>query len=444
MVLPWSSNEFTVVHLSSNLKLEYQNFSSIAVGEGFVCGLSKDGKISCHGNVGGVSGKEPRGNYSVIAAGFSHSCSISRDNDIECWGETVVDDTPRGKFNALALGLNRSCSLRTNGTVVCWGQNNFTLPQELERHINSSSMVFSEVSPGPCRNRCPCGAMSGSGSFCSNGGSICRACVSISPSRPSAPSAQPQNRYYKGGRCRIHNSGRLDETGASANVVSDKLQASLVPAVLGKRPRQLTRMGYTRCLEEFSLEILIQATNNFSEEHKMGIGSFGSVYRALFDDGREVAIKRSEMTTTSSYATGIKSDERVLVYEYINNGTLHDHLHKPRSLHFMTWATRLKIALDAARGIEYLHEYAVPPVIHRDIKSSNILLDSTWTAKVKMGSGKIEIKRIENTTNRQVTFCKRRNGLLKKAYELSVLCDAEGALVVFSARGRLYEYANNK
>nr|BBC77268.1 MADS-box transcription factor [Habenaria radiata] len=60
-----------------------------------------------------------------------------------------------------------------------------------------------------------------------------------------------------------------------------------------------------------------------------------------------------------------------------------------------------------------------------------------------MGRGKIEIKRIENTTNRQVTFCKRRNGLLKKAYELSVLCDAEVALVIFSSRGRLYEYANN-
>ncbi|KAJ0263623.1 Floral homeotic protein AGAMOUS [Hirschfeldia incana] len=59
------------------------------------------------------------------------------------------------------------------------------------------------------------------------------------------------------------------------------------------------------------------------------------------------------------------------------------------------------------------------------------------------GRGKIEIKRIENTTNRQVTFCKRRNGLLKKAYELSVLCDAEVALIVFSSRGRLYEYSNN-
>ncbi|XP_071736125.1 floral homeotic protein AGAMOUS-like isoform X2 [Rutidosis leptorrhynchoides] len=69
--------------------------------------------------------------------------------------------------------------------------------------------------------------------------------------------------------------------------------------------------------------------------------------------------------------------------------------------------------------------------------------EEDMTQERKLGRGKIEIKRIENTTNRQVTFCKRRNGLLKKAYELSVLCDAEVALIVFSSRGRLYEYANN-
>ncbi|GMI72917.1 AGAMOUS [Hibiscus trionum] len=69
--------------------------------------------------------------------------------------------------------------------------------------------------------------------------------------------------------------------------------------------------------------------------------------------------------------------------------------------------------------------------------------ESQENSKRTAGRGKIEIKRIENTTNRQVTFCKRRNGLLKKAYELSVLCDAEVALIVFSNRGRLYEYANN-
>nr|QQL01547.1 AGAMOUS 1 [Ceropegia sandersonii] len=78
-----------------------------------------------------------------------------------------------------------------------------------------------------------------------------------------------------------------------------------------------------------------------------------------------------------------------------------------------------------------------------DMACPNQDFESSSSHQRKSGRGKIEIKRIENTTNRQVTFCKRRNGLLKKAYELSVLCDAEVALIVFSSRGRLYEYANN-
>ncbi|CAI8607340.1 unnamed protein product [Vicia faba] len=62
----------------------------------------------------------------------------------------------------------------------------------------------------------------------------------------------------------------------------------------------------------------------------------------------------------------------------------------------------------------------------------------------KMVRGKTEMKRIENATSRQVTFSKRRNGLMKKAFELSVLCDAEIALIVFSPRGRLYEFASSR
>ncbi|KAG1354674.1 putative MADS-box transcription factor 17 [Cocos nucifera] len=59
-----------------------------------------------------------------------------------------------------------------------------------------------------------------------------------------------------------------------------------------------------------------------------------------------------------------------------------------------------------------------------------------------MGRGRVELKRIENKINRQVTFSKRRSGLLKKAYELSVLCDAEIALIIFSSRGKLYEFGS--
>ena len=73
----------------------------------------------------------------------------------------------------------------------------------------------------------------------------------------------------------------------------------------------------------------------------------------------------------------------IWVYEYMKNGSLHDHLHKLQSSPLMlSWATRIKVALDAAKGIEYLHVHAVKPIRHRNIKSSNILLDAMWTAKL--------------------------------------------------------------
>lgn len=74
---------------------------------------------------------------------------------------------------------------------------------------------------------------------------------------------------------------------------------------------------------------------------------------------------------------------------------------------------------------------------------SKFLLDLGWVLK-EMGRGKVELKRIENPTNRQVTFSKRRNGLVKKAFELSILCDAEVALLIFSSSGKVYQFASHE
>ncbi|KAL0009567.1 hypothetical protein SO802_011069 [Lithocarpus litseifolius] len=163
--------------------------------------------------------------------------------------------------------------------------------------------------------------------------------------------------------------------------------------------------------KEFPLQMLLEATNNFSEDHKIGTSSFCSIYRATLNDGRVVVIKRAEISKSKPYESYVNdcgyhdkklealsrlshknlirflgfcedNNERVLVYDYMKHGNLDDHLHKHPSTPLMSWAARIRMALDIARGIEYLHVYAVPPIIHRDIKTSNILLDATWTAKV--------------------------------------------------------------
>ncbi|KAI6695941.1 hypothetical protein NL676_023651 [Syzygium grande] len=156
-------------------------------------------------------------------------------------------------------------------------------------------------------------------------------------------------------------------------------------------------------LEEYSAE-LVCATNNFSDDNKIGMGGSGIVYRGILGDGREVAIKLIELTHRDQiheFITEIKTlghvkhknlirllgfharrSECAIVYEYMNHGSLYYHFHTIGSSTLMSWKARLKVALDVARGIEYLHEFAGPRIVHRDVKSANILLDENWTAKV--------------------------------------------------------------
>uniref|UniRef100_A0A3Q7EQZ7 non-specific serine/threonine protein kinase n=1 Tax=Solanum lycopersicum TaxID=4081 RepID=A0A3Q7EQZ7_SOLLC len=153
----------------------------------------------------------------------------------------------------------------------------------------------------------------------------------------------------------------------------------------------------------FSFEELKKWTNNFSETNDIGCGGYGKVYRGTLPNGELVAIKRAlqgSMQGAHEFKTEIEllsrvhhknvvglagfcfdQAEQMLVYEYIPNGTLKDGLSGKTGIR-LDWMRRLRIAVGAARGLQYLHDLVNPPIIHRDIKSNNILLDDRLNARV--------------------------------------------------------------
>lgn len=149
---------------------------------------------------------------------------------------------------------------------------------------------------------------------------------------------------------------------------------------------------------EFSYEELAKATGDFSLANKIGEGGFGAVYYAELR-GEKAAIKKMDMQATREFLAELKVLTHVhhlnlvrligyctegslfLVYEFIDNGNLSEHL-RGTGRDPLSWSSRVQIALDSARGLEYIHEHTVPVYIHRDIKSANILIDKKFHAKV--------------------------------------------------------------
>ncbi|XP_021766713.1 probable leucine-rich repeat receptor-like protein kinase At5g49770 isoform X1 [Chenopodium quinoa] len=153
----------------------------------------------------------------------------------------------------------------------------------------------------------------------------------------------------------------------------------------------------------FPYDELKKCTNTFSQRNEIGSGGYGKVYKGVLPDGQNVAIKRAQqgsMQGGHEFKTEIEllsrvhhknlvgllgfcfeQGEQMLVYEYMPNGSLRDSLSGRSGIH-LDWKRRLRIALGSARGLAYLHELANPPIIHRDVKSTNILLDENLTAKV--------------------------------------------------------------
>ncbi|XP_077244469.1 putative LRR receptor-like serine/threonine-protein kinase At1g56130 isoform X1 [Tasmannia lanceolata] len=164
---------------------------------------------------------------------------------------------------------------------------------------------------------------------------------------------------------------------------------------------EILRMGATQ--KTFSYSELRTATEDFNPANKLGEGGFGPVYKGTLPDGRIVAVKQlsvtshqgksqfvTEIATISAvqhknlvklFGCCIEGDKRLLVYEYLENKSLDQAVFGEKNLH-LNWSTRYEICLGTARGLAYLHEESTLRIVHRDVKASNILLDSDLNPKI--------------------------------------------------------------
>ncbi|TVU03108.1 hypothetical protein EJB05_51361 [Eragrostis curvula] len=182
---------------------------------------------------------------------------------------------------------------------------------------------------------------------------------------------------------------------------SDTARIAFVPMLNSYNSFKSSKKGAPAMMDYTALEA---ATGKFSESNVLGVGGFGCVYKANFDGGDVAAVKRlggggqecekefeNELdflgrirhpNIVSLMGFCIHEEDRFIVYDLMENGSLEAQLHGPSHGSALSWYIRMKIALDTARGLEYLHEHCTPPIIHRDLKSSNILLDSDFNAKI--------------------------------------------------------------
>ncbi|KAI6686243.1 hypothetical protein NL676_032156 [Syzygium grande] len=211
--------------------------------------------------------------------------------------------------------------------------------------------------------------------------------------------------------------------GTDSSVIKTHSAAPLLGSSSGSdaySPKEQGGIGNSRAW--FTYEELVKATDCFSSQNLLGEGGFGAVYKGFLPDGREIAVKQLKVGggqgdrefkaeveiisrvhhrhLVSLVGYCIADTRRLLVYDYVPNNTLYFHLHG-EGRPVLDWATRVKIAAGAARGLAYLHEDCHPRIIHRDIKSSNILLDNNFESRVSdFGLAKLALDADTHITTR--------------------------------------------
>ncbi|KAM1189285.1 hypothetical protein ACFX2J_024975 [Malus domestica] len=236
------------------------------------------------------------------------------------------------------------------------------------------------------------------------------------------------------------------------------------------RPMFCCRGGFSRKVRGkkqptwrvFSLKELHAATNNFNYDNKLGEGGFGSVYWGQLWDGSQIAVKRLKVWSDKAdmeFAVEVEilarvrhknllslrgycaeGQERLIVYDYMPNLSLLSHLHGQHSAEcLLDWTRRMNIAIGSAEGVAYLHHHLTPHIIHRDIKASNVLVDSDFQAQVAdFGFAKL----IPDGATHVTTRVKGTLGYL--APEYAMLGKASESCDVYSFGILLLELASGK
>ncbi|KAG6418449.1 hypothetical protein SASPL_120653 [Salvia splendens] len=329
---------------SSSVQSDFSNLSmfSIYVGGNHACGIDVSRKLICGGSNDNGQLDIPyntSGDYRDLALGASHTCAITRSNgSVVCWGgddrEFSSSITDGISFESIVAGFNFTCGLtRRDFSVVCWGAGWPTSAAAV-----NNLLPLQKTLPGPCvQTPCSCGEYPDYETLCVGNGHICAPCdpisanPSLTPPSPPPRSSRPSRGLRRGllafaivgsvggfagicsvvyclwrsgcfGKKKVHNSVQPTITNSAAaaqsgsNPPSRSSTLRRQASILMRRQRSGTSSKqHADKAEEFLFSDLAEATRNFAAENRIGAGSFGVVYRGKLPNGREVAIKRSEL-----------------------------------------------------------------------------------------------------------------------------------------------------
>ncbi|KAF5742534.1 hypothetical protein HS088_TW09G00584 [Tripterygium wilfordii] len=398
-------------------------FVGLSAGAQHFCGVYEDDHgVKCWGN---DSSSVPKGSgFMAIASSDYTTCGVREvDLILDCWG--VQGQSPVEYSPPLQLCSPGVCSAGACGTGKFAFNASILNEPELENLCSQKDLRICL----PCGTNCSKGYFPSS--MCTdNADRICTACSLCQNSScwdicglPSSAGIQQQERQE------ISKLVLIIGSSASGTLLI-LIAFCLLPQMINTKDEEKGGSWCTSCLGKhvveaepdshpqlpisaatlvgetqiFRLSELKDATHGFKEFNELGRGSFGFVYKAVLSDGRQVAVKRANAATiihtnSRDFETELETlcnlrhdnivnllgycaemGERLLVYEFMPHGTLDDHLHGELSP--LDWNMRLKISLQAARGLEYLHNEVTPPIVHRDVKTANILLDSGWVARI--------------------------------------------------------------